>query len=85
MNIRVADNTLGECNVTINSDISKREQYLIKSLCVLQIMCMNSEEDPEKHKEFVKIVKDATEKIEDLYCNEKKEEGGLCGTEDFEL
>lgn len=83
MNIRVADRVLGECNIKINDEnIGKREQYLIKSLSILQIMCMNSQEDPEKFKEFTHILKDATKKIENLFDGNNDKEI-ISGTEDF--
>lgn len=85
MHIRVADKVLGECNIKINRDIGKREQYLIKSLCVLQIMCMNSEEEPEKFDEFIDILKETTLKAETLYCEEKMGADELSGTEDFSV
>lgn len=83
MRIRVADKELGECNIDVSSKISKRAEYLIKSLCVLQIMCMNSEEQPDKFDEFIHIIKEATDKAQLLYCDEELNEQGLNGTEDF--
>lgn len=92
MNIRVADKTLGECNITINDKIGKPEEYLIKALCVLQIMCMNAKEDPEKFKELLKIIDNTTKKVAELFPEDKEEdkeedkkEEQLNGTEDFEL
>lgn len=85
MQIKVADKVLGECNIKINKDIGKREQYLIKSLCVLQIMCMNSNEEPEKFDEFIDIIKETILKAEKLYCEEKIGADELSGTEDFSL
>lgn len=85
MHIRVSDKELGECNVEINSKIDKRAEYLIKSLCVMQIMCMNSDEQSDKFEDFIQIIKEATEKAQQLYCDEEINEQELNGTEDFHV
>lgn len=74
MAIRVSDEELGGCVITPKVKITKEEKYIIKSLAILQIMTMNSREDPEKFKEFFKILKRATQQIEELYGEEKLNE-----------
>lgn len=70
MEIKVADKRLGKCIIVTNKDIGKAEEYAIKSLCMLQLICMNKDEDPQKFYELVKIIGEAVTKIEELY-NEK--------------
>jgi len=67
MKIRIADKTLGECVITVNTDIGKSEEYAIKSLCMLQIMCMNQKKNDPRFREFIKILRDATSKVEKIY------------------
>jgi len=69
MKIRVADKNIGECVITVNTNIGKSEEYAIKSLCMLQMACMNKKQDPDKFNEFIKILKDAISKAEKLYIN----------------
>jgi hypothetical protein len=73
MNIKVRDQNVGECNIKTYSTIGKDEEYLIKSLCMLQLLCINSKEDPEKFDRFIGILKEATQKAEDLYSEDIKE------------
>lgn len=70
MEIKISDKNLGECVITPFKKIGKDEEYIIKSLAVLQILTMNSEEDKEKFKEFVSILKETSQRIEDLYSEE---------------
>lgn len=67
MVIKVRDKDLGECDIKSYNNIGKDEEYLIKALCFLQLMCMNSEDDNEKFNSFIKILKEATKKAEELY------------------
>lgn len=69
MRIRIADKNIGECVITVNTDIGKSEEYAIKSLCMLQMACMNKNQDPDKFNEFIKILKDAIGKAEKLYMS----------------
>lgn len=82
MNIRVRDKDLGECNVKTYIDIGKDEEYLIKSLCILQMMCINSKEDPEKFNQFVGLIKELTTKADKLY-NSSDDEVECNATEQF--
>jgi hypothetical protein len=83
MHIRVADKNLGECNIDVNVPLGKKEEYVIKALCILQIMCMNSKEDKSKFGEFLNIIKEATEKADMLFGGTQQDESELDGTEDF--
>jgi hypothetical protein len=56
MNIKVKDENLGECNV--------------KSLSVLQILCLSVADNKEKHRELIKIFKEAAEKADKLFTSE---------------
>lgn len=69
MRIRVADRRLGECIINSTKDLGKGEEYAIKSLCMLQLMCMNSNSTDDNFKEFLKILREATKKLEKLYGN----------------
>lgn len=72
MRIRVTDKNLGECAINVSKDIGKSEEYTIKSLCMLQLMCMNKEDSPEKFTEFISIIKKAVDQINDLYHDQQK-------------
>jgi hypothetical protein len=82
MDIQVKEETLGECNITTYIDIDKDAQYLIKSLCILQILCMNSREDEKKSREFYEILKEATDKASKLF-NQDKEDLDIDATAQF--
>jgi hypothetical protein len=84
MNIKVRDKDLGECNIKTYNNIGKDEEYLIKSLCILQLMCINSKEDPEKFDTFIGILKEATQKAEDLY-NDNIKESSFDAVEQFNV
>ena len=83
MNIKVRDEKLGECNVNIYVDIDKDSKYLIKSLCALQLLCMNSAEDKDKHREFVKLLKETANKADEIF-NETVDEVNISATESFD-
>jgi len=85
MHIRVADKKLGECNIDINVPIEKQAEYIIKSLCCLQILCMYSTENPQKFSEFISIIRETTEKAEALYKDSPQSGEELDGTEDFDF
>ena len=82
MKIRVKEPSIGECLVTSFNDIDKDTQYLIKALSGLQIICMNANEDPDKHKELISILKEAAEKANKLF-NEDINEVNINVTELF--
>lgn len=67
MKIRIADKKLGECVITVNKEIGKSEEYAIKSLCMLQLMCMNTQKNDPRFKEFVRVLREATNKAEKIY------------------
>ena len=68
MNIKVRESSTGECNIKTYSDIGKKEEYLIKTFCGYQLLCMNgATEDPEKFKQLLDILTEMTEKINKLY------------------
>lgn len=67
MKIRIADKILGEISITINTDIGKCEEYVIKSLAMLQMVCMNNKDSPEKFTQMIEIVKEAVDKTNVLY------------------
>lgn len=71
MRIRVSDKSLGECVINVHTDIGKSEEYTIKSLCMLQLMCMNKQDSPEKFKDFISILKKAVDDIEKVYGDEE--------------
>lgn len=71
MRIRIADKNIGECVITVNNTIGKSEEYAIKSLCMLQMACMNNNQDKDKFNKFIKILKDAIAKAEKLYTSEE--------------
>ena len=83
MEIKVKDQDLGECTVKIFGDIDKDSKYLIKSLCVLQLLCMNSAEDKDKHKQFIKLLKETANKADEIF-NEKVDEVNISATESFD-
>jgi hypothetical protein len=82
MKIRVKDDSLGECIVNSFVDIDKNSEYLIKSLSAFILLCMNSTEDPNKHKELAAILKEAADKANDLFSEDLKEVN-INGTELF--
>jgi len=73
MNIKVRDEDLGSCCVESFDNIDKDAQYLIKALCVLQMMVLNSKEDPEKHKKLVKVLKETTAKANTIFNEDFKD------------
>lgn len=83
MNIRVADRTLGECNIEVKTDIGKSEEYAIKSLCMLQLMCMNKQEHDERFTEFIKVLRDAINKADRIY-SPGKEDAAIDPIEQFD-
>lgn len=74
MRIRIADKRSGECLITANKDLDKGSEYVIKSLCMLQLMCMNIDPTDQKFIEFIKILRDSIKKFEALYNPEGNNE-----------
>lgn len=73
MRIRVADKTVGESVVTTNRDITKSAEYAVKSLCIIQLMCIGADQGDPKFKEFLDILKDTTAKLDKLYNGDSNE------------
>lgn len=73
MKIKVRDEDLGTCTVDSVEDLDKDIQYLIKALCVLQIMVLNSKEDPAKHVKLVKVLKETTAKANQIFNEDFKD------------
>lgn len=67
MRIRIADKDLGECIINTNKAIGKSEEYAIKSLCMLQLACMNKDQDPDKFDQLIAILREAVNKAEKVY------------------
>jgi len=67
MKIRVADKSVGECVISTTGDIPKSVEYAVKSLCVIQLMCLGSDQNDPKFKDFLDILKDTTKKLDILY------------------
>ena len=67
MRIRVSDKNLGEIIINTTNPIGKVNEYAVKSLCMLQLMCLNSSTSDEKFTEFIKILRDATKKLNNVY------------------
>lgn len=81
--ITVKDEELGECVIKSYVDIDKDSQYLIKSLCALQIVLMNSAEDKDKHKELAKLLRETANKADKIF-NEDFNEVNISATEYFD-
>lgn len=73
MRIRVADRTYGECNIEVKNEISKSEEYTIKSLCMLQLLCMRGSSGEDRFSEFIAIIRSAVDQIDKLYDEESEE------------
>ena len=73
MNIRVASKGIGECIIKSDSELQTPEEYTIKALCMLQLTCMNSQEDPVKFRELLQILNEALIKADKLYNGSKNE------------
>ncbi len=73
MRIRVADKRLGECIINSSKELDKGAEYAVKSLCMIQLMCMNTDPNDAKFLEFIRILRDATKKLELLYDEGKNE------------
>lgn len=74
MRIRIANKRIGECVINSTKELSKPEEYTVKALCMLQLMCMNSEEDPSKFSELLHILHKAIDEANKLYNGKQKDE-----------
>lgn len=70
MRIRVSDKNVGLCEIESVNDLGKHEEYTIKSLCMLQMACMNRGKDPEKFKRFIGVLKEAIKQASMIYSEE---------------
>lgn len=82
MRIRVADKNVGEVIVNSKAEIGKIEEYAIKSLCMLQIMCLSPNRADPKFSQFIDILKETTGKLNRLY-NGTEDENNIDPFEQF--
>lgn len=83
MQIIIRDSkTYNECIINSVRDIEQKEQLLIKSLCYLQMMCMNSEADKDKFDEFSSIIDNTIKEVDELFIEEERVNDG---TEQFKF
>lgn len=69
--ITVNDTDIGKIVITPNNKIDKETEYLLKSICMMQLLCLNKEENKEIHKELKLILNDTVNKINKLYNYEE--------------
>jgi len=67
-NLRVANKHLGEVIINSHLDLEKPEEYAIKSLAMLQMVCINPNEK-QRFPEFLSIIDEAITKANALYGN----------------
>lgn len=79
MNIKVGSEGVGECNIRVDASIEKVQEYRLKSLCCLQLMCINFANDPEKFNQFDEIVTNTMKQLNELF----KDSEEMDGTEQF--
>lgn len=82
MQIKVKEGEHSECSITSTLEVGEKEQYVIKALCMLQLMCINSDEDKDKFEEFIDIIDRATDEAKQLFPEKERIENG---TEQFKL
>lgn len=70
MEIKVKDKNLGSCTIETINDIDKAEEYTIKALACMQIMCMSDDPDKLRRKKMIDILADAIHKCDELYTEE---------------
>jgi hypothetical protein len=63
---KVTNKEIGEITINAYKKINKAEEYAVKSLAMLQIVCMNPE-DKDKFTQFLEIIDEATTKANELY------------------
>lgn len=69
--ITVNDTDIGKIVITPNNKIDKETEYLLKSICMMQLLCLNKEENKEIHIELKLILNDTVNKINKLYNYEE--------------
>ena len=67
MRIKVADKNVGEIIINSNKQLGKTAEYAAKSLCMLQLLCMNANNEDKKLNEFVEILNDTLRRLNKLY------------------
>lgn len=82
MRIRIADRAVGEVIVNSNVELGKIEEYAIKSLCMLQLMCIGTNKADPRFDEFIKILKETTARLNRLY-NGTEDENNIDPFEQF--
>ena len=82
MKLKIKEESLGECTVESYVDLDKDAQYLVKAMAAMIILCLNSSEDPEKHKQLADILKKASNEANQLF-NEDMNEVNFNATEYF--
>ena len=69
--LRVTIDGVGECIINSNINIKPRSEFVIKALAGLQLMCINSQSDPQ-YNEFINILGDAVDRISTVYEDENE-------------
>lgn len=67
MKLEISDKKLGEILINSNRNLNKTTKQMLKALCALQMMCINSENNEQKREEFLEILRGAISKIEELF------------------
>ena len=69
-NISISDPTIGECNIVSKTNIPIINQFIIKSLAGIQLLCLskNDTKDPNLN-EMINILTDSIDKIHKLYSD----------------
>ena len=78
MRIKVSDKNLGECIVDTVNDIPKCEEYLIKSLMMVQMLCIHGDKNEDRFTELIDVVKTCVNKINEMYKEETNEQADPC-------
>lgn len=73
MRIRVADKRVGECIVNSNEELSKEQEYALKSLCMLQLMCINIDTKNQNYIKFLDILRETTRKLDKVYGDKQED------------
>lgn len=72
--IKIEDHNIGKITIEPFSKIDQSQNYAIKSLSMLMLMCINADEDREKFDKFLDIMKELTTKAKKLYMDDKENE-----------
>lgn len=63
MQIKVKDKEVGECTIESYRDLDDSEQYVIKALGMLQLLCMEENKDRNAYRQFIKTLVDVAKDI----------------------